>query len=54
MVKSTLDITQVIKYTAFLKRQNVGFIPKKLNVLSAEMIANFMIEARNNESWLLK
>lgn len=38
-----IDIKQFIKCTAFLKRQNVGLIPKKSNVLSAEQIANFMI-----------
>lgn len=57
MVKSALalrhntDIKQFIKCTAFLKRQNVGFVSKKSNVLSAEQIKKFMIDAPN-ESWL--
>lgn len=58
MVKSTLalkyhiDIEQLFKSTAFLKRQNEGFIPRKSNnVLLAEQIAKTMIEAPN-ESWL--
>lgn len=60
MVKNTLvlkyhiGIEQFFKSPAFLKRQNVGFIPRMSNnVLLAEQIAKIMIEAPNGVVELL-
>ena len=58
MVKSTLSLKENIdtskfhKCIAFLKRKNVGYKPKKSNVLTSEQVTKFMMEAPNNQ-WLL-
>jgi integrase len=58
MIKSCLKLKQDIdasnfpKSIAFLKRQSVGYQPKKSSVLTANEVSEFMTKAPDNE-WLL-
>ncbi|KAK4876904.1 hypothetical protein RN001_009410 [Aquatica leii] len=57
MVKSCLAIKENVNVKfpqtiAFLKRQGVGYVPKKAKVLTAEQVTKFICEA-SDEKWLL-
>ncbi|KAJ8911856.1 hypothetical protein NQ315_012521 [Exocentrus adspersus] len=47
-IEEKTDISKHGKLLAFLKRQNVGFRPKKSNVYSRKNIENFLNKAPNN------
>lgn len=51
-VKQNVDVSKFFKTIAFLKKQSVGFQPKKANVFTSDQVAKFMIKASDNE-WLL-
>lgn len=47
-IEEKTDISKHGKLLAFLKRQNVGFRPKKSNVFSRKNIEDFLNKAPNN------
>lgn len=51
-VKENIDVSQFPKSVAFLKRQSVGYKPKKSNVLTADEVSTFIVNAHDKE-WLL-
>lgn len=51
-VKENFNVTNLPKTTAFLKRQSVGYTPKKSKVLTADQVTKFILEAPD-EKWLL-
>lgn len=51
-VKENVDVSRLPKTTAYLKRQSVGYTPKKSKVLTADQVAKFILEAPD-EKWLL-
>jgi integrase len=53
-IRENLDIGQFYKLITFLKKQSVGFSPKKAKVFSKEDIAKFMEEAPDNVYLLIK
>lgn len=51
-VKENVNVSNLPKSIAFLKRQSVGYTPKKSKVLTADQVAKFILEAPD-EKWLL-
>lgn len=51
-VKHNVDASKFFKSLTFLKRQSVGYVPKKSNVLSAHEVTQFLMDAPNDK-WLL-
>lgn len=51
-VKENIDASKYLKTIAFLKKQSVGFKPKKSNVFTADQITQFMVKAPDSV-WLL-
>lgn len=53
-LKRNIDISNFYKLTAFIKKQNVGFKPKKAKILTKENVSNFMNEAPDKIYLLIK
>lgn len=53
-IKENADINKYPKTIAFLKRQAVGYIPKKSRVLTAEQVTKFLCEAPDEQYLLAK
>ena len=53
-VKKDLDISKYYKITAYIKRQNVGFRPKKSRIFTQEEIRKFLTEAPDEVYLLIK
>jgi len=53
-VKHNIDIHKFYKLTAFLKKANDGFRPKKSKVLEREEVEKFLSEAPNGVYLMLK
>lgn len=54
IMKHNFDISKFIKLTAFIKRENLGYIPKKTNIFTRENINKFLIEAPDENYLMLK
>ena len=50
----SINIGRYYKLVSFLKRKNVGFVPKKSKVFLFEEINKFMVEAPNDKYLMLK
>lgn len=53
-IKQNVDISKFYKLTTFLKKQNVGFRPKKAKTFTKEDVAKFMIKAPDEVYLLIK
>ena len=53
-LKENIDIGKFFELTTFLKKQSVGFKPKKANVFDKNDIAKIMLTAPNNIYLLIK
>lgn len=51
-MKENLDISNFSKTNAFLKKQSIGYIPRKASVFTNNEISKFMATAPN-DAWLL-
>ncbi|KAJ8970282.1 hypothetical protein NQ314_001312 [Rhamnusium bicolor] len=51
-VKEYVNVSNLPKATAFLKRQSVGYTPKKSKVLTADQVAKSILEVPDKK-WLL-
>lgn len=47
-IEKNLDLSKYFKVTSFLKKQNVGFRPKKAKIFSKDEIAKFINDAPND------
>lgn len=51
-LKENIDVNRFPKTTVFVKRQNIGYQPKKSKTLTMQQITKFILEA-SDEIWLL-
>lgn len=54
LIKNNVDISKYHKLLAFLKRQNVGYRPKKSKILTREQIDKFLNEAPDTDYLMMK
>lgn len=48
-IKRNIDISKFIKLRAFLKKKNIGYVPKKSKTLTREQFEKFLTEAPNDK-----
>lgn len=53
-VKNNVDISKYSRLLAFLKKQNVGYHPKKSRILTREQIDRFLKEAPDEKFLMVK
>lgn len=53
-IKNDLDISKFFKVTSYIKRQNVGFRPKKAKVFNKEEVTKFLNEAPDEVYLMIK
>lgn len=54
IIENNLDISKFSKLTAFLKRKNDGYNPKKSKILDADQVQRFLTEASDEDHLLTK
>ncbi|KAJ8909295.1 hypothetical protein NQ315_010840 [Exocentrus adspersus] len=50
-MKNNIDISKFFKLTAYLKKQSLGFKPKKSKVFNKQEIAKFLHESSKGDTW---